>query len=189
MVLALKSVSDVERLIAGEGAMLTLLSAAESLALPDAFISAGFVRNAVWDALHGRSISCHPPALRDVDVVYFDAQRCAPEDEQGYEARLRALVPWAAWEVRNQARMHARNGDPPYRDTADAVSQYPETATAVAARLIDGTVELVAPLGLDDLLGMVVRPSPRFRTKLSLYRSRQAAKNWASRWPMLRFEE
>lgn len=165
--------------------MVALLSAVASLQLPDGYISAGFVRNAVWDALHRRPISC--ATLRDVDVVYYDPQHDDLESEQRFERALTSMIPGVPWEVRNQARMHLRNGDPPYRGTVDAVRHYPETATAVAARLVDGRVELAAPLGLSDLLTLVVRPTPNFRGKLVQFRERQANKKWALRWPMLRF--
>ena len=45
-----------------------------------------------------------------------------------------------------------------------------ETATAVAARLGDG-IELLAPHGLNDLLGLIAR--------------RAAEKGWFRRWPRL----
>jgi hypothetical protein len=176
---------DVAHLIAAQPDMVALLSAVASLQLPDSYISAGFVRNAVWDALHRRPLTC--ATLRDVDVVYYDPERLDPSDEQAHERQLAKLLPRVPWEVRNQARMHARNGDCPYRDTVHALRCYPETATAVAARLVEGKVELAAPLGLADLLMLVVRPTPHFRGKLAEYRARQNDKAWASRWPMLRF--
>jgi hypothetical protein len=178
---------DVELMIEQQPDMVALLSAVASLQLPHGYISAGFVRNAVWDALHRRPVSC--ATLRDVDVVYYDPQHQDPEAEQAFERELTKLIPGVPWEVRNQARMHLRNGDPPYRGTVDALRYYPETATAVAARLVDGRVELAAPLGLSDLLMLVVRPTPNFSAKLALYRERQATKKWALRWPMLRFVE
>lgn len=184
-VLLLYDSEDVEHLIAQHADMLALLAAVASLQLPDGYISAGFVRNAVWDALHCRPISV--ATLRDVDVVYYDPANLDPDVEQEHERQLTRLRPDVPWEVRNQARMHLRNGDPPYSGTVDALRYYPETATAVAARLVEGRVELAAPLGLSDLLMMVVRPTPHFAGKLAQYRERQAKKQWSSRWPMLRF--
>jgi hypothetical protein len=43
----------------------------------------------------------------------------------------------------------------------DAVSRWPETATSVAVRLLaDDTLTFIAPLGLDDLVGMILRRNP-----------------------------
>jgi hypothetical protein len=56
------------------------------------------------------------------------------------------------------ARMHERNGDAPYRNTEDAIRCWPETARKV-----------ISPHGTDDLVGMIVRPSPAFLNKLPIY--------------------
>ncbi|MGR3604663.1 nucleotidyltransferase family protein [Sulfitobacter sp.] len=50
-----------------------LLGVVSHLELPDCWIAAGFIRNAVWDALHGRS-----PQMPngDVDVICFDPDSC-----------------------------------------------------------------------------------------------------------------
>jgi hypothetical protein len=36
-------------------------------------------------------------------------------------------------------------------------------------------------------LGMIVRPSPAFTRKMAIYESRIASKEWARRWPRLKF--
>jgi hypothetical protein len=84
--------------------------------------------------------------------------------------------------------MHIRNHDPPYRNTCDALSFWCETPTAVAARLAEGRIQLIAPFGVGDLLGLVVRPTPHFTTKLGIYRERIRAKDWVSNWPKLRID-
>jgi hypothetical protein len=50
---------------------------------------------------------------------------------------LRARDDALGWSVKNQARMHERNADRPYRSASDAMMHSPETATAVGARLGD----------------------------------------------------
>lgn len=144
------------------------------------WIGAGFVRNAVWDALAGRAPDL--AGLADLDVVHHDAD--APPDA-GFEAALRAARP-LPWSVVNQTRAHPWNGHAPYRDLADALAHWPETATAVAARLVQGRIKILAPHGLDDLLGFVVRPTPSHAADPSALRARLAAKGWAARWPALR---
>ncbi|MBD0272932.1 MAG: nucleotidyltransferase family protein [Acetobacteraceae bacterium] len=165
------------------------LAAVAALALPDAWIGAGFLRNAVWDALHGLPFGANPSG--DVDVVWFDPARASVEDDAAQEARLRAHRPGAPWSVRNQARMAGRNGDPPYAGTLDAVAHWPDTATAVAARLVlpVGAVEVAAPWGVDDLLAGVVRPTPGCAdnpAKRRAFARRVAEKDWLRRWPGLR---
>lgn len=143
-----------------------------------AWIGAGFLRNAVWDALSGRAPDL--AALADLDVVHHGGA----QDDAAAEAALRAArnLPWS---VTDQARMAARNGHAPYPDLAAALAHWPETATAVAARLARGRIEILAPHGLADLLSFTVRPTPAHARDTSILRSRIDAKGWVVRWPQL----
>jgi hypothetical protein len=59
----------------------------------------------------------------------------------------------------------------------------PETATALGLRLtLDDRLIVEAPLGLEDLLGMVHRRNPR-RVSVEEYQRRLASKRIAERWP------
>jgi hypothetical protein len=82
--------------------------------------------------------------------------------------------------------MHERNGHDPYRDVADALTHWPETATAIAARLGPKGVEILAPFGVKDVLEMILRPTPAFRAKPEIPLARLEAKGWLTRWPGLR---
>jgi hypothetical protein len=177
----LRDSADIAAFIARRPDMMRLLGAVADLQLPDAWIGAGFVRNAVWDALTGRT----PAALNDVDVIYFDRTHVDAERDRSIEAELVRAVGNVPWAVKNQARMHDRNGDAPYRDCVDAIAHWPETATAIAARLSGGEVGIAAPYGVADLLGLIVRPTPAFARKLSIYRARLRQKDWQARWPEL----
>lgn len=173
---------DIVRFIEAQPAMMRVLQAAEALALPDAWIGAGFVRNAVWDALAGTPGN---HCSGDIDLVFFDPADTSAERDRSLETALRLSCPDALWSVKNQARMHRRNGDAPYANTADALAHWPETATAVAARSERGNVILLAPYGVADLLALVVRPTPPFALKMNVYRQRIVTKAWPRRWPSL----
>ncbi|MBW0238247.1 hypothetical protein AWM69_20050 [Pseudomonas sp. D1HM] len=177
-------ISIIQAIISDDPVRWRLLEMVRSLNLPDCWIGAGFVRNAVWDYLHGRSTS---PVLTDVDVIWFDARRCSPGEDKALETLLRGLDPTVMWSVKNQARMHIQNGDEPYRSTTDAMRYWPETATAVAVRLREeGPCEIAAPLGLEDLFGLVIRPAGRFAMeKKKIYQDRFKSKNWMTIWPLL----
>ncbi|WP_263146029.1 nucleotidyltransferase family protein [Pseudomonas sp. RIT-PI-AD] len=179
--------SRVQAIIANDPARWRLLQLVRTLGLADCRIGAGFVRNAVWDHLHGRESS---PLSSDVDVIWFDPGRSTPDYDRDAEAVLRTLDSSVAWSVKNQARMHSRNGDRPYVSSADAMRHWPETATAVAVRLGEGNLcEVSAPLGLDDLFGLIVRPTEGFvGGKRAIYQARLASKDWVARWPLLRHE-
>jgi uncharacterized protein len=161
------------------------LRSVRELGLPQGCIGAGAVRNLVWDHLHGFA---EPSALADVDVAYFDADE-PPGQEREHQRRLCARHGALPWEVTNQAHVHlwfeAHFGHavPPLRSVEEAVASWPETATAVALRLsAAGGVEVIAPLGLEDLFAMRVRRNPA-RVSVQTYRERIASKRYAERWP------
>ena len=179
----LRTIANIGHLLEAHADLHALLSHVESLGLPDGWIGAGFIRNTVWDVLHGRAIDVS--RLNDVDVIFFDPSDTQRERESDLQNQLREHAPGMAWSVKNQARMHLRNGDAPYRDTVDAVAHWAETATAIAARAIRGRVEVMAPHGIDDLLNLIVRPTPTFERKMDVYRERVLSKDWPARWPKL----
>jgi uncharacterized protein len=102
------------------------LALVRGLNLPDCWIGAGFVRNAVWDRLHGRN---HSPIIGDIDVVWFDPDEASLSKDRALELALAARQPQLNWSVKNQARMHSRNSDRTYVSALDALRHWPETAT------------------------------------------------------------
>jgi hypothetical protein len=164
------------------------LRAARQVDAPDWLINAGVIRDAVWDAYHGR-----PPAVpRDIDLGFFDPDDLSPQREDAVEAALRACAPELPWEAKNQAAVHLwyprRFGTwvAPFASTAEAVATFPETGACVGVRLGgDGAIEVVAPHGLGDLLGCVCRHNPT-RVSREFYERRLAEKGWRERWPRMR---
>jgi len=181
----MRSRRDIANFIATQPHIMSALRPVAALGIEDCWIGAGLIRNSIWDHLHGRAAGAW--AQTDVDVVYCDYRDACLERDLLIENCLVDQFPRIPWSVHNQARMHDRNGDPPYRSTEDAIRCWPKTATAIAARVLNDRVEVISPHGIDDLLAMIVRPSPAFQNKLPIYRTRLASKNWAERWPGLRF--
>ena len=176
--------SKVVDILAADAAAMAQLRAVRTLALPDWCIAGGFVRNRVWDVLTGQREKF--PA--DTDVLFFDPAERSCEREAILEGELRKILPDVDWQVRNQARMHEFNNNPPYRDTAEAMTFWLETCTAVGARLTkDDRIELVAPQGLDDLMNLVFRPTELGRKHYDAYRQRIDTKSWRRRWPAATF--
>ncbi len=180
----MNAISQVCDVIQADPLRWHLLGVVRALCLPDCWIGAGFVRNAVWDHLH----QCpHAPLGGDVDVIWHDPGQTDPAEDRKHEAALRAAEPSVLWSVKNQARMHTRNGDAPYASATEAMRCWPETATAVAVRRNDEEgCEIAAPFGLDDLLSLTLRPTPRFaQEKRHIYLERLRTKQWTAAWPML----
>jgi uncharacterized protein len=95
----LRTISDIERLLEAHAGSHALLLLVEGLGLPDAWIGAGFIRNSVWDVLHGCGIDVSRHA--DVDVLFFDRNDPGKEQEADIERRLRAVAPGIPWSVKN----------------------------------------------------------------------------------------
>lgn len=75
----------------------------------------------------------------------------------------------------------------PYRSIAEAMSRWVDPMTAVGVSLgRNETISVVAPLGLDDLFSMVVRPHLVAPRAAQIYSDRVASKNWCTRWPKVR---
>lgn len=160
------------------------LAIVKELQLNDCWVGAGLIRNAVWDSLH----QIKTTKRNDIDVVFFDVTTFSEKLEKEIEAKLIKINPKAKWSVKNQARMHLRNHHEPYRDTENAISYWPETATAIAARLnFNNEIEILAPHGLKDLFNLVVAPTPNFNW--TIFKQRIEEKQWEQQWKNLKFKK
>ncbi|AOZ94806.1 nucleotidyltransferase family protein [Paenibacillus crassostreae] len=158
------------------------LELVRTLNLPESCIAAGYVRNLVWDVLHGYD---QVTPLNDIDVIYYDSADISEERDKLLTIRLNTIDRKNCWSVKNQARMHLRNKVEPYESTKDAMSCWPETATAVGLYLDEeDRVQFISPYGLDDLFQLKIRQSPRYMDT-TYFIKRVTEKQWLARWPKL----
>jgi hypothetical protein len=176
----------LESLVRSTPWLLEALRAARDVDPPDWLVGGGVLRDLVWDRLHGQS---RPAPPRDVDLAFFDPTRLDRARDAEVEQALAARLPGVPWDAKNQAAVHTWYGRvfggrvAPLRSAADGVATWPETATAVAVRLLpDDRLEAVAPCGLDDLFGLVCQRNPR-RVTVDHYHRRLHDKRIAERWP------
>lgn len=161
--------------------LIEILTIVKNLNLNDCWIGAGFIRNKVWDVLHNQKTT----EFNDIDVVFFDETNTSMNLESEIEQQLTKINPNLKWSVKNQARMHIRNSHSQYSNTENAISYWPETATAVAARLnVNDEIEILAPYGLNDLFHLIIRPTPN--VDLDVFKERVADKKWEKKWKSLR---
>src|SRR5262245_51825930 len=149
----MQSAQDIIAFLEGQQPIMSLLQAVGALDIADCWVGAGLIRNAVWDCLHGFPIRFMPGS--DVDVIYCDHANPSVERDLAIARQLASCFPGIPWSVHNQARMYERNDDPPYLNCEDAIRCWPETATAIAARPSSQGLEIIAPHGVDDLVGMI----------------------------------
>ncbi|WP_194763001.1 nucleotidyltransferase family protein [Microbacterium sp. UFMG61] len=187
--LSFGSSSDSSPLHASELAMIlqydtTRLAALQTVSAilgPEYWIVGSFVREAVWDSKQG--FKTFSP-LREIDVIYFDPHDLRGSSEQMTRERLARVANNLDWSIKNQARMHIPNGHAPYADIAEAISRAPETASTVAVQLDRGTLRVLAPMGLTDLMEMRLRLNPRGDPKVFMRRVTKVERN--GRWPGLK---
>ena len=107
----MRDAADIADFIAHNPRMMRCLAVLAAHGPTGAWIGAGFVRNAVWDHLSGQDKEATP--LADLDVVFHDPAIATAEHDARIEAALSVAAPDLPWSVRNQARMHERNGHRP----------------------------------------------------------------------------
>lgn len=174
--------NELIEIIAKDEMLIETLTIVKNLKLKDSWVGAGRIRNKVWDVLHGKQ-NLH---FNDIDVVFFDPIDSSQRQEKEMEQKLAEINPKVRWSVKNQARMHLRNAHQPYSNTENAVSYWPETATAVAARLdLNDKIEILAPYGLNDLFHLIVSPTPNF--DVLVFQKRVQEKQWEKQWKNLKF--
>ncbi|MFK4412661.1 MULTISPECIES: nucleotidyltransferase family protein [Bacillus] len=182
--MTIQTEQDIIRLIENDEWMMNVLQLAKSLELPDWWICAGFVRSKIWDTLHNYEAKTTMP---DVDVIYYDSLHKDEIYEQSLETKLKNIDATIPWSVKNQARMHVVNNMPPYSSSVDAISKFPETATALGVALDElNNVILTAPCGIEDVLSLQVRPTDHFletKERLHMYNTRVNKKKWQNIWP------
>ncbi len=181
--------SAVETAVLSNPWLALILARFDEIGLPDCWLVAGAIAQTVWNGLHGREPAS---GIKDIDVVYFDANDLTAQSKQREQARVRALFPEIPVEldVQNEARIHLRYEDrfgypiAPYKSSADAIATFPTTATSIGVRSLNGRFDVIAPFGLDDLLNGIVRPNQRQITR-AIYEAKVG--RWRAEWPRLTY--
>lgn len=175
---------DIIQMIKNDEWMMNVLTEANKLNLPDWVIGAGFLRNKVWDYLH--DIKRDVADTHDIDLVYFDNININEEKDRKLSESMKDVL-GLDWEIVNQAYTHKwHNRDIPYKDTAEGLSEWVETPTCVGVTLVNGELKIIAPHGIDDLVNLIVRPTPSSKGDLGIFYSRIENKKWLEKWPKLR---
>jgi hypothetical protein len=173
----------VENILIADNYRMDCLYALRTLDLPQGYIGAGFLRNAIWDAQHEFVV---PTPLNDVDVIYFDPHDLSVESERVIKETLQKQNPMVPWQVKNQARMHIQHNHAPYTSCEDAISMWIERETCVAVRMSkDDAFEFLAPFGLSQNMAGTISVNPKI-SRPEVFHRRVATKKWLKQWPQLR---
>jgi len=175
-----RQLQDVARVIRSDSARMSILQAVQRVLPDEGWVTGGFVREAVWDFLGGASV---PAPIGEVDVIFMDKNDVSRDLEKAIEAALRKELKNVEWSVKNQARMHLKNGHSQYKNLFESLSRAPDTASSVALSLRGAELWVAAPLGLTDLTSLILRENPR--AGAGAFDKRLAKVYRPDRWPDL----
>jgi hypothetical protein len=175
-----------EAIVRADPDLMHLLECLRSVGLPQWRLVAGCLYQTVWNTLTHRA---RGTGIKDYDLIYYDSDDPSWEAEDAVIQRVAEATRDCVGpvEVRNQARVHLwfreRFGcDYPQLPAADdSLRYYASIVHAVGVRLEhDGTLDIVAPFGLDDMFAMVIRPN---RTLANAASHTSKAMRAAAIWP------
>lgn len=178
--------SELKDLLLQNEKILLILKTLKTFA-PQAYLAAGVIRNTVWAHLHGQS---YPLDQTEIDVVFYDALD-KDLDAQQLQEKMKMEFPTIEWDITNQARVHLwyqtdkGSSIPQLSSIEHALSQWPETATAIAVRLNNQhEIECISPFGLVDLFELKLRWNERLVSR-GVFTHRVASKQFLTKWPKL----
>ena len=162
-----------------------IAEALPALAGPDAWLVSGCVFQSIWNGLSGRA--------RDYGILDYDVFYCDPDTS--YEAEdaviRRCAEAFASLgvevQVRNQSRVHLwypqKFGRPfaPVSSVEEALRRFLAPACAIGVQLQDGAPRILAPFGLDDVMGLRIRRNPMVGGASTQYDAKAA--RWKQVWP------
>lgn len=144
----------------------------------------GQIRNRIWDVA---SNAPYPHSSTEIDVGIF-----VPQDETigvTVTTALSLYFPHFDWDVENFGVSHIENHDEPYNNLEDGLSKQLMTVMSVGVTLDNnGRLLLISPLGFNDLLSCVVRPTPVILAhpeRMPLIAKTITTKQWQEKWPNL----
>jgi hypothetical protein len=166
--------------------LLTVLSRAVSLNLPNWYLAGGAISQTIWNHMSGL-----PPehGINDYDLVYHDASDLSYEAEDVVIQAGKAVfadIPVEV-EIRNQARVHLWYGPkygipcPAHKCTESAIEQWLTTSAMVGIHVDDeqGEWHVFAPRGFSDFFNLVVRPHQALGTR-EAYEIK--VRRWRTKW-------
>ena len=122
--------AEFERIISTNSVITVAIERAARLDLPDWWICGGLIRDTVWQHLLAPR---RQTAIKDIDLVYYDATDSSKVRDSCIEAQLRPIagIPWS---VKNQARMYVHNNDVQYPGIVEGMYCFPETISAIGVK-------------------------------------------------------
>lgn len=177
---------ELTNIIEQDSRVMRVLEVAKSVNLPNWYVGAGLIRNAVWDYMQDEP---GKTPIRDVDFIYFSEESV---DEDKIREALTTALPGIEWDFKNSANVHTWYKEkkgivrPPLHSSEEDIDMWPETSSCIGIRLSDQNQIIVyAPYGIDDLMSMVFRRNKNNEYSVSpeVFKERVVDKKIEERWP------
>jgi hypothetical protein len=160
----------------------------DALRLPDGWLVAGCLFQAVWNLRAGRRPQ---DGIKDHDLFYFDAADLSEAGERAVQARVDRVLGDLGLpvEAKNQARVHLwyegyfGHPYPALRDARDGIDRFLVRETCVGIRPGAAGWEIHAPYGLETLARGTLTRNP-LTPHAALFDAKAAS--YRARWPWLR---
>ncbi|CAH0052055.1 unnamed protein product [Clonostachys solani] len=186
-----QQITRFREIVSTNATLMTILSRAATLKLPNWYLAAGAVSQTIWNTM---SSFAPDTGIRDYDLVYFDDSDLSFEAEDAVIQAGRELfadLPVEV-EIRNQARVHLwfekKFGVPcpPHKSVEAGIDTWHTTSAMIGVRLeATGEWTIYAPRGLSDFFNMIVRPNPAL-AKREPYEKK--TNRWKSIWENVTIE-
>ncbi|KAL4727063.1 hypothetical protein ACLX1H_005963 [Fusarium chlamydosporum] len=166
--------------------LMTVLSRAADMNLPQWYLAAGALTQTVWNVVTDRDPE---QGIDDYDLIYFDGSDLSWEAEDAVIQRGKKVfedIPVEV-EIRNQARVHLwyekkfGRPCPQHHSTESSMTTWGTNTALIAIRLRDdGEWDIFAPWGLSDMFRLVVRPNQQIMTEEAYNKK---VDRWIKIWP------
>ena len=177
----------LEKVIRSNDVLNNILVKAMDLGLSDYYVGAGCVAQTIWNNRMKFDLN---NGISDIDFVYFDRSDLSINAENLMIEHIKKKLNFSPikLDIKNQARVHLWYKEHfgydirPYKSIEDAINTWPTTATSIGIRLENNNLKVYAPLGLNDLFGMIVRAN-KIQITEEIYIKK--VNKWKINWPTL----
>ncbi|KAL6920654.1 hypothetical protein ACHAPO_004663 [Fusarium lateritium] len=169
--------------------LMTVLSRAAEMKLPNWYLAAGALTQTVWNVVTNRDPE---QGIDDYDLIYFDASDLSWEAEDAVIQKGKEIfkdIPVEV-EIRNQARVHLwyekkfGRPCPQHRSSEASMTTWGTNTALIGVRLRDdGEWDIYAPWGLSDMFRLIVRPNQQIMTEETYTKK---TTRWIKIWPEIR---
>jgi uncharacterized protein len=161
------------------------LALAIKLNLQNWCIVGGIIRDVVWSSM---ALLDPKGVIHDIDLIYLDPSDISEKRDIEIEHSL-PDVQGINWSVKNQSRMHIKNGDYAYISIQEALYCFPDTISSISISRAQNCEWVISScFGYEDLCNKIFRPTPHFMKTHSFdeYMRRIYSKRWLEKWPAAR---